>query len=211
QQAWTSQLAITKRNLVIPGVLAVLFLVLFFLQFHLSRFVKKLSLPTISFGVIIFVVTIFDLFYFFHKITPFSPKEYIYPSTSVVRFLQSNDDLYRFWGYGSAYIGSNFQAFDRTYSPEGEDPLHLRWYTELVESTENGQIPAVLPRPDANIASGYGVGHMEENPYRQKFLNLAGVKYIVHKDDSLGSEWRPETATFVDKKYKLVWQQSPWQ
>jgi len=68
-----------------------------------------------------------------------------------------------------------------------------------------------LPRPDANIAPGYGIGNFASNAFRQKFLNLTGVKYILNKDDGLGAKIQADQATFPEKNYKLVWQQAPWQ
>lgn len=211
QAEWSSQLAIAKRNILLPTFFFGVFVVVYLLHFYGSRLLKKLPHVSVILGVVIIIFTASDLFYFFHKITPFSPREFVYPSTAVMNYLQSNSGLDRHWGYGSGYIGSNFQTVHKTFSPEGEDPLHLRWYTEILASTENGTLPKILPRPDANIAPGYGIGQFEENHYRQKILNLTGVKYVLNKDDSLGNEYRPETATFHDKSYKLIWQKAPWQ
>ncbi|HEX8931959.1 MAG TPA: YfhO family protein [Patescibacteria group bacterium] len=206
-----ANLAITKRNLLLPIIFFTLCLILFFLNYYGSRIFKKITTMPTFIGILCIIITVFDLFYFFHKITPFSPKEYIYPQTEVVKYLQNNGGLYRFWGYGSAYVHSNFQAVDKTYSPEGEDPLHLRWYTELLSATDDGKLPNILPRPDANIVPGYGPGQFEKNQYRQRILNLDGVKYILNKDDGLGAEYKPDKSTFPDKDYKLIWQKSPWQ
>ena len=209
-QSWLVNLSITKRNLLLPIIFAVSFWAVYFVNFYSPKLLKKIFSASVVGGLLI-VITVIDLFYFFHKITPFSPKEYIYPQTEVVKYLQNNAGLYRFWGYGGAYIPSNFQAVDQTYSPEGEDPLHLKWYTELISATTDGKVPSVLPRPDANLASGYGPGQFENNKFRQKILNLVGVKYILNKDSTIGTEYRPDNTTFSEKNYKLVWQSAPWQ
>jgi hypothetical protein len=111
----------------------------------------------------------FDVFRFFHKITPFAPVSYIYPQTPVVTFLQEKGGYNRFWGYGEGYINSNFQIYDKTYSPEGYDAIHIKEYTEFLTTSKDGSIPSFLPRPDANIASGFGPHELRDNHYRQKF------------------------------------------
>lgn len=198
---WTAYMEVSKRNIFLPFLLTGSFAVLFFVRKYSRRFV--------TYAIVL--ITILDLFYFFHKITPFSPKEFIYPQTPVVSYLQQKAGINRFWGYGSAYISSNFQLIDKTYSPEGEDPLHIKAYTELLATSENGQFPATLPRPDANIASGFGQEDLQRNTYRQKILNITSVKFILNKDDSLGKEQRPDTVTFKENTYKLIWQDAPWQ
>lgn len=198
---WVTHLDVSKRNSVIPIFLVGVFAFLFFMR----RFFLRIS------AYAIIIVTLLELFYFFHKITPFSPKEFIYPQTPVVSYLQENAGINRFWGYGSAYISSNFQLVDKTYSPEGEDPLHIKAYTELLETSVNGKFPTILPRPDANVANGFGQEDLQRNVYRQKILNLTGVKYIINKDDGLSKEYRPDTVTFKEDKYKLIWQDAPWQ
>ena len=203
---WTTHLAITKRNLILPSIFIFSFFILFLIRFSKSKIFVNYVLAT----VIILLVS-FDLFYFFHKITPFSPKEFVYPQTNVITYLQNHAGIDRFWGYGSGYIDSNFQTYDKTFSPEGEDPLHIKSYTEFLAASQNGTLPNTLPRPDANIAAGYGEKDLDNNYYRQKVLNIDGIKYVLNKDDGLGKEYRANTTTFNEEKYKLVWQQAPWQ
>ena len=197
---------IAKRNLIIPIASVLAFLVLTFFFFRI-RIKNKVPI----FVVLIFAITFFDLHYYFQKITPFAPREFMYPQTPVVEFLQKNAGINRFWGYGSAYIESNFQTFDKTFSPEGNDPLHIKEYTELVSSSKNGRIPEILPRPDANVAPGAGYEDLANNLFRQKILNIAGVKYVLNKDETINGDHNPDYVTFPEDKYKLVWQKRYWQ
>ncbi len=188
----SKNLEISRRNLLIPTAL--------FLTFSVSCFLwmkKKFKFVTF----IILGVTVIELFYFFHKITPFSPKEFIYPNTPVIKYLQENAGINRFWGYGSGYVEGNFQTFDKTFSPEGVDPIHIRRYTRLLEAAKSGKITMELPRPDANIPPGFGKDDLKRNIYRQRLLNLLGVKYVLHKsmDES------PDYETFPQSIYKLVY------
>ncbi len=194
-------ISIAKHNLILPTFLAFATVS----AFYFKKINKNLSL------VIILLFVCLDLFYFFNKITPFSPKELIYPQTPVISYLQENAGINRFWGYGSAYVSPNYQSVDKTYFPEGNDPLHIASYGELLATSGNGRLPLVLPRPDANIAPGYGSSDLKNNVYRQRLLNLLGVKYVLNKEDTLLNDYRPDTTTFPENSYKLVWQKTPWQ
>lgn len=187
--------SITFRNLFLPLFFAVSTIIIFY--FFRTKNVGKIFLT---------FVLVFDLLYFFNKITPFSSPEFIYPKTPVISYLQQNAGINRFWGYGSAYIKSNFQTYDMTYSPEGNDPLHIESYGALLASSGNGKIPDVLPRPDANIAPGYGSSDLANNFYRQRILNLLGVKYVLNQTYSKNYD-----NTFPPEKYDLIWQNTPWQ
>lgn len=195
----SQQISITEHNLVLPTILiGVTFLVLFFAK-------KYAKLAMVLLGIILVV----DLLYNFQKITPFAPSATVYPQNPVTAFLQKNAGINRFWGYGSGYIAPNFQTVDGTYSPEGNDPLHIKNYGDLLSSSYNGKIPPLPPRPDANLAAGYGQEGMQ-NRFRQTLLNLLGVIYIVQHDESRANN-ASDIATFPADTYQLVFSQSPWQ
>lgn len=186
---------VTFRNLILPSFLAILTVTIFF-------FFKKRNIGKILLAVVIII----DLLYFFVKITPFSKDQFIYPKTAVVSYLSENAGINRFWGYGQAYIEPNFQTYDKTYSPEGNDSLFIEPYGELLASSRNGKIPKILPRRDANIAPGYGSADLSDNFYRKRILDLLGVKYILNKSFTENYD-----ETFPKDKYRLAWQKIPWQ
>ncbi len=204
-------ISVAKRNLVLPSLMLFMFFIISGLFIWKDRFLPlKKNILFVVIGAI-YLITMGDLFYFFHKITPFSPNEFIYPTTDVVSYLKNNGSMNRFWGYGTAYISSNFQTVDGTYSPEGNDPLHLINYTQLLETSKDGTIPQTLPRPDANVYKGFGQDDLKNNLYRQKILNLLGVDYLLNKNGGLTDSYTPDTAIFDEKTYKLIWQKAPWQ
>jgi uncharacterized membrane protein YfhO len=209
---WVTQMSIAKRNGILPLAFSSLFVLVLCFRFYdkLSlNFLKKRNIPIL--GIVLLLLTVADLFYFFHKITPFSPKEFLYPQTKVISYIQKNAGINRYWGYGSGHISSNFQTYDKTFASEGDDPLQLKFYNQILSSSENGKAPSVLTRLSVTMANGYGQDDLRKNIYRQKVLNVLGIKYLLQKDDSLGKDYRPDTATFDEKKYRLVWQESPWQ
>lgn len=204
QGEWMVNLVVTKRNLILPTFLAVFSGGFLFLT-GLKENWKKL----IAVGLVF--LTIFDLFYFFQKITPFSPPEFVYPQTPVINFLKEKAGLDRFWGYGAASIETNFATYEKVFSTDGSDALHLKRYGELISASKGGKIPKVVPRRDANIFPGYGPDDLKNNFFRQRILNLLGIKYILHKNDLLTEEWVPDYQTFPSNIYKLVWQKEKWQ
>jgi uncharacterized membrane protein YfhO len=191
---------VAQRNLLLPTFFAILCAVIFYFGFKF----KKIAATLFT------IILILDLFYSFNKITPFAPSSFTYPKTPVMEFIKGNAGINRFWGYGSAYVPSNFQSVDGSYSPEGNDPLHIKTYSELLASSKTGNLPQVLPRPDANIAPGYGTSDLRENLFRQRILNLLGVKYILHKNEAVEPS-EPDVAVFTPDIYKLVWNKSPLQ
>ncbi|HVT01647.1 MAG TPA: YfhO family protein, partial [Patescibacteria group bacterium] len=199
---------IAKRNIIIPLATIIVLSVLTFVL-YLKKFLKP-SIKEKVYIVLILAFSSFELFYYFQKITPFSPSEFLYPKTPVVEFLKKAG-INRSWGYGLAYEESNFQTYDEIYSTEGNDPLHIKNYTELLAASKNGRFPEILPRPDANIAQGFGKEELAENPYRQKVLNITGVKYVLNKDEGIRGDFNPDYVTFPEKNYKLVWQNGFWQ
>jgi len=191
---------ISMHNLIIPTLLAIATFISIFL-------IKKFE--NIS-KILLLVIVVLDLFYAFHKITPFAPSQTVYPENSVTTFLRQNEGINRYWSYGSGYIQGNYQTYDMTFSTDGNDPLHLKSYGELLGSSSNGKIPQNPGRPDANLAPGYGKDGIRNNPYRQKLLNLLGIKYIVAKDE-LRPNYSPDTATFPIEGYSLAFSSRPWQ
>lgn len=197
----SDNLKISIRNMIFPTAII--------LATTVAYFAKRVSVKV--FYVLIFLLVFFDLFYFFGKITPFAPASFTYPKSSVTEFISKNAGINRYWGYGSAYIMPNFQTVDGTYSPEGNDPLHIARYTELLASSSNGKLPQTLPRPDANIAPGYGQDDLKNNFFRKRVLDLLGVKYIIHKVDLKDAFENPDLSTFPKEQYELVYKTYPWQ
>src|SRR3989344_3688713 len=202
--SWISNLQISRRNLILPTVIFLVAVFSLFISFRIDKFKKTII-------VLVIFLSILDLFYFFHKITPFAPREAVYPRTEVLDNLKKIQGINRSWGYGSAYISTNLQTLEKTFSTDGYNALHIKRYGELLASSYDGKIAPIIPRSDPMIASGYGITDLKENKHRQKLLNLLGVKYVLHKNDSVGVDYEPDYKTFPEQIYRLVWQKPPWQ
>ena len=201
---WISNLSVVKRNLVLPTLFLLFFLSIVFIHF---KFKNTKNIVLIS----IFLITFIDLFYFFHKITPFSPREYVYPQTEVLQYLKNNGSINRFWGYGEGSLENNFSTYEKIYSTSGYEPLHIKRYGELISASKDGKIASYLSGSDANIDSGYGAVSLMDNKYRKRLLDLLGVRYVLNKNRFLGGNYLPDYSVFPKENFKLVWQKSPWQ
>lgn len=193
----------TKRNLIIPTGVFILFIILAFLsKLSFNKIKKHTQLIIKATILIIFALTIFELYFFFQKFSPFSPKESIYPENSAVEFIKNNQGEYRSWGYGAANIIANIQTFEKIYSTDGYDPFYIKRYGELMASTENGKIPTDIKRANAALSNGYGEDDLKNNKYRQKMMNLIGIKYVLHKKEIDNHAF---DKTFDENIYELVW------
>lgn len=185
---------ISQRNLILPSAIVTLFVI------YLLFFFNKKNLRYL-FIIAIFALTLFDLFRFFHKITPFSPSEYVYPATPIISYLQKNAGINRHWGYGSGQIQTNIQLIDHTFVPDGHDALHARNYAEFIATSKDGKTPPLLSRSDSEVAPGFGATDFRNNYYRKKILNILGVKFVTMKNEEISD----------DPAFESVWKEGSWQ
>lgn len=195
---------LARRSMIIPvGVLSIGILAIIITQYF-KRIRKHLF-------VFILLLIIFDLFYFFQKITPFAPSASVYPQTSVFSYLRSIQGIDRSWGYGGGHIDTNIQSYEKIYTTDGYNPLHIKEYGELLSTSEDGNMIDDLPVSMAEIQPGFGAEELRMNNYRQRILDILGVKYILNRNDLLKNNMESDYLTFPEKTYKLIWQDKPWQ
>lgn len=203
-QVWLQNLSISKRNLVIPSMIFSMGIFVSYLIFRFKNF-KIYGL------LLFFLITVFDLFFFFQKITPFAPNESVYPKTEVLESLRKIQGIDRSWGYGSAYIDANIQTHERIFGTNGYDALHIKRYGELLTASKDGKISGFVPGANTDIAPGFGEDDLRTNFFRQTMLNLLGVKYILHKIAPGTKYLLADNKTFPENIYKLIWQGGVWQ
>lgn len=187
--------AVSRRNLIIPTAIFGLGSVLIMLKIQ-----KKIIIS------VILLITILELFYSFQKFNSFVPRNYIYPKNHITQKLREIQGIDRFWGYGSANIDTNFQIIEKIYGTDGYDPLFSKRYGEFISASKNGKIPSVVPRSVANIHPGYGVNELKQNPFRQRALDITGVKYVLNIKGTKGID-----SAFSKDTYGLLWEENGWQ
>ena len=160
-----------KNNLILPS------LVLISTGFIMTLLaILKDNKKLLSFFIfLIFIVTIFDLFRFGWKFTPFTKKEYLFPNTKTINFLQKNLGNFRIMTTDSRIFPPNFSIIYGLQSIDGYDPLFLRRYGELIASSERGE-------PNINPPFGFNRIITPHN-FESKIINLLGVKYVLSLSD----------------------------
>ena len=159
---------ISKQNLIFPSIL--------FLATILLLFIKNKRNNLL--GLIIYILialTIFDLFRFGWKFTPFTNKEHLFPQTESISFLQNQKGQFRIMTTDSRILPPNFSTFYRIQSVDGYDPLYLERYGELITSSERR-------KPDINPPFGFNRIITPRN-FDSKIIDLLGVKYVLSLSD----------------------------
>lgn len=165
-------ISVAKRNLIFPtGIfMATSFLLLFLVRF--SKYSKSI---TIMIYIIIVGITVFDLQRFASKFTPFTNKEYLFPQTKMISFLQKQEGHFRIMTTDDRILPPNFSTIYRLQSIDGYDPLYLRRYGELIAASERG-------KPDISAPFGFN-RIIAPHRYDSKIIDLLGVKYILSLSD----------------------------
>jgi len=186
-------LSVVKSNLFFPTLLLItssaLFLVLIIVQ-------KRNKLTTmVCIGIV--MLTVFDLFRFGWKFTPFTQSSYLFPSTKTITFLQKNLGNSRIMTTDSKILPPNFSAIYRLQSVDGYDPLYLLRYGELIAASE---------RKKADIIPPFGFNRIvTPHNYDSKIIDLLGVKYVLSLSELDSSKLRRvfqqgETRVYENKK-----------
>lgn len=171
--AQKESLLIAKRNLFLPTIIFIASASLLLISIILSK-IKSKSITIIIYIIIVFI-TVFDLFRFGWKFTPFTTKDYLYPKTATISFLQKNIGNYRLMSVDPRIFPPNFSIIYRLQSIEGYDPLYLKSYGEFIAALERG-------KPDINPPFGFNRIITPQN-FESKMIDFLGVKYILSLSD----------------------------
>lgn len=121
------------------------------------------------------VLVVIELFRFSWKFNTFSKKEYLYPETSSIKFLEKNIGNFRIATTDSRILAPNFSIMHGLSSVEGYDPLYIERYAELI---------AAINRNEPNIKPPFGFNRIIriEN-FSSNLVDLMGVKYVLSLSD----------------------------
>ncbi len=191
---------VSLRNLVIPSLI--------FLTISVVTIVtKKIKLAqrfTIRISALLLVLIAgAEYSYFANKFQTFSEPRFFFPETQIFSYIlgQSGKTPYRFFGDYTAAVDSNIWIPYGIYGVEGYDSLYIGRFGELLAASQNGQIPEIIPRSDANLVKN------QDDIRRRRLEDLLGVRYILDKNDNPKSDWEPEPGKFPVDRYALIWQQ----
>lgn len=157
-------IAVAGRNLVFPSAILALFAALL----GLNIFFKKYRTYII---LLIIILSFTDLLRFANKFEPFGNKEYLYPTTKTIQFLQSKKDIFRIAGDDRRIFPPNFSTVYRLQSIEGYDPLYLLSYAKYIVALERGS---------SNLNPPFGFNRIiTPHNIDSNLIDLLNVKYVL--------------------------------
>ncbi|HVA96233.1 MAG TPA: YfhO family protein [Candidatus Acidoferrales bacterium] len=168
--------SIAKHNLYLPTglYLCISLLLLLYSAIANKKFHKKYYLAEI-FSCIIILIVIFDVFRFFWKFDPFTERQYLFPSTKTLSYLQNQHGQFRIMETDSRILPPNFSVMYHLQSLDGYDPLYLQRYGELIIAMERN-------KPDIHTPFGFDRIITPTNT-SSRLINLFGIKYVVSLTD----------------------------
>ncbi len=194
--------SVSIRNLIIPTAIAGFFVATFPLENQKRRLLAKarsLLILTIA------IATLIELVLFAHKTMTYTEKDFIYPTTPVIKKLQElSTDYSRFASTPGSAIESNFATYYGLYDLAGYDALYPRRIGELVWAAQNNG------RPVADFSRSTVVTPTNPSQARDNLWNLAGVRWIINKDDLL-PEHQGQRSNDLSPDFKLIWEEGKWQ
>lgn len=160
-------IAIAKRNLILPTILFAILVVICMVM----SFVQKKKNIGIVVTAMIIALTVFDLLRFGTKFTPFTDQAYLFPNTQVIRFLQNQKGQFRIMTTDSRMLPPNFSSVYKIQSIDGYDPLYLRRYGELIAASE---------RKEPDIQPPFGFNRIiTPHNYDSRIVDLLNVRYVL--------------------------------
>lgn len=162
-------LTVTQRNLVLPTVFFAATATLLVISLRWVR-IRRLTL------VLLVGLTILDLFRFGWKFTPFTPRQYFFAQTAVIRFLQTQPKPFRVMSMDDRLLPPNTAAYFGIETIEGYDPLYSARYEEFF---------AAVARGNTNITPPYGFNRiLTAKNIDSPLLPFLGVSYILSLEES---------------------------
>ncbi len=118
------------------------------------------------------------------------------PSHPLLENLSQLSRVDRAWGYDKNYLSANYNTFFRFQVPTGYDSLYIKRYGELLKSGESGVLNRDIFRGDTDLPK-------MNSPYREKLVNLLGIKYFTyHLDSDIDDNLKGDEPRFADKLSK---------
>ncbi|QQG47036.1 MAG: YfhO family protein [Candidatus Woesebacteria bacterium] len=135
---------------------------------------------------LLILLAILEIFYFGWKFTPFSPRDYVFPETPILNFLESQPKPFRVTG--AKVIPSNMRMAYSLETPEGYDTFHPLNMSRFVAAINSGNTKSVTGR--------YGIVDNDISP----LLDLINTKYYL----ALKSD--PNLNRFDSKRFKKIFE-----
>lgn len=170
---------IARRNLVLPAVILVAATILSLFYLGKNKRLSRVFFSASILGILLLVS--FDTWRFAAKFTPFSSREYLFPQTAALQFLQNQSGLFRIMTTDERLLPANFSTVYRLQSVTGYDPLYLKNYAELVSAWVRG-------RPDISPFSFNRI--IVAGNYQNRLTDLLNVRYVLSLEEIVDDRFR---------------------
>jgi hypothetical protein len=165
-----ASILVSKHNLYFPTILLILVSVVVIS----TIFIKQSRIRNFLI-IVLLCISVVDLFRFADKFIPFTPKEYLFPPTSALTYLQNQPGQFRIMETDSQILPPNFSIMYHLQSLDGYDPLYLQRYGELMSAIGRN-------KPDIHAPFGFNRIITPTNT-ESRLIDLYGVKYILSLSD----------------------------
>ncbi len=173
-QELPENIAVSYSNLRLPTLIFIMIIVILVAEHFLPKLLKIKNLSVLIIGLLM-VVFLFDIFRFADKYTVFSDKNYLYPNTKTLDYLENQTGQFRIMATDSRILPPNFSAGYGIQSLDGYDPLFLMRYAEL---------SAAVGRNEPNINPPFGFNRIiTPQNYQTNLINFLNVRYLLTLGD----------------------------
>ena len=168
---WTTNLAISQRNLILPTGLMIVFVGLMAVSVVFRKLFEKNKFSRTILLVLLFGLICFDLFRFGRKFTPFVKESWLFPMTETIGFLKEQKSPFRIMSVDNRILPPNFATYYQLEDVSGYDPLYLKSYAQLVAAWQRGE---------PNIEPPFGFNRIiTPTNFDSRIADLLNVKYIL--------------------------------
>ena len=156
---------VALRNLIFPILISFSMLALIIL--------KIAKIPKTILLLAIFALTLFELFRFGYKFTPFSKLSWIFPQTQTTKYLSSQEKPFRIMTTDRRIFNGNTPSVYQIEAVNGYDPLYLKDYAMLVTAWESQKV----------TQAGSFNRIVTPQKYFSKIADFLNVRYIATFDE----------------------------
>lgn len=159
---------VAKRNLILPTA----FFVAGIVGMYAGNTLRRMRLVSV---LILVGLSVFDVLRFGWKFTPFTPREYFFPETSIISFLRKQTGPFRVMSLDDQVLPPNTASYFGIETIEGYDPIYSSRYEEYI---------AAASRKDGSIAKPYGFNRiLVSKNIDSPLLAFLNVKYVLTRQD----------------------------
>lgn len=200
-----SMYLVARRNLVMSTGISIFFVLNSIVAAGFLKRIRQLQNRQ-NFLLIIFLASFSELLLFGWKTMPFTESNFIYPDVPILMKLKElSADFSRFANFEENVVDSNFATWYGVYDLSGYDALYPRRIGELVWAASNGGIvPSDFSRSTASVP-------IINSPERNRLLNLAGVRWVLYKDEFLSTRPGQNFLKFPPDRFRLVFEKNKLQ